>query len=522
MKLLFEKISLRHIDIIFSWLAEPFVREFWDNTQAHKDDIMNFVEGRKTPSNYGSGKYVYWLTSFDNIPFAMFMTFQESYRDSIEQEKIACLSRTGNTYSLDYMIGNSNFLGKGYGAKTLIKFIDYFRKNIDPKADTFLIDPASDNPRAKHVYMKAGFEHIADFIRGGDDCSTGKPHHLLIKQFIPNIRLSPATIADYPTVQNMARFYIYDRTAYMGWECPENGLFECIDFKHYFENSDNKAFLIKILDEIAGFVLLDKMHVFEPVEWNMGEFFVLAKFQGRGVASTVARKIFQEYPGKWEVAVMPENLKAVKFWRKIISEVSRGDYREAFKTGEELTTPANPDPYAMNVFTFNTHHKTTKPKSDISIRFSQASDIPRLVEMSYQKRRSYEKAQPRFWKYAGAQAEISQAKWFEGLLTHDDHIMLTAVRHEKIAGFIIGRLMPAPEVYNPGGLTLMIDDFCLESEELWSSVGRKLIEQLKEKAKDKGAAQILIVCGAHDKPKRQFLIDNNLSIASEWYVGKIA
>ena len=43
MTLSFEKISLRHIDIIFSWLAEPFVQEFWDNTQGHKDDILNFV-----------------------------------------------------------------------------------------------------------------------------------------------------------------------------------------------------------------------------------------------------------------------------------------------------------------------------------------------------------------------------------------------------------------------------------------------------------------------------------------------
>jgi hypothetical protein len=48
----FEKISLRHIDIIFNWLAEPFVQEFWDNTQGHKDDILNFVHGRKEPSNY--------------------------------------------------------------------------------------------------------------------------------------------------------------------------------------------------------------------------------------------------------------------------------------------------------------------------------------------------------------------------------------------------------------------------------------------------------------------------------------
>jgi predicted acetyltransferase/RimJ/RimL family protein N-acetyltransferase len=324
LKIHFEKANLSHVAIIFNWLSQPFVQEFWDNTQTHKDDILNFVNGRKEPSNYCDGKYVYWIASLDGHPFSMLMTIQETAEDHIDDIKLRNLSRTGNTYGVDYMIGDKNYFGKGYGSKTLSEFIDFFRKEFDPKADTFIIDPASDNPRAKHVYMKAGFEHISDFVMSGDVSGTGKPHSLLIKKFSPNVILLPATISDYQTIQNMARFYVYDRTAYMGWECPESGLFECIDFKHYFENSDEKAFLIRIANEIAGFVLLDKMHVIEPVDWNMGEFFVLAKFQGKGVASTVARKIFKEYPGKWSIAVMPENIKALKCWRKIISEASHG------------------------------------------------------------------------------------------------------------------------------------------------------------------------------------------------------
>ncbi|MBY0534089.1 MAG: hypothetical protein K2P31_03895 [Rickettsiaceae bacterium] len=81
--------------------------------------------------------------------------------------------------------------------------------------------------------------------------------------------------------------------------------------------------------------------------------------------------------------------------------------------------------------------------------------------------------------------------------------------------------MPAPKVYNPGGLTVMIDDFCVTSTNLWQSVGVRLIEETKAAAKVKGASQILVVCGAADLPKRKFLTDRNLSIASEWFVGGI-
>ncbi|MBA3534991.1 MAG: hypothetical protein H0T84_00005 [Tatlockia sp.] len=48
-----------------------------------------------------------------------------------------------------------------------------------------------------------------------------------------------------------------------------------------------------------------------------------------------------------------ENLGAVKFWRKIIYDVSQGQFTEVFKTEEELITPENPEPYAMTVFNFN-------------------------------------------------------------------------------------------------------------------------------------------------------------------------
>lgn len=170
--------------------------------------------------------------------------------------------------------------------------------------------------------------------------------------------LLPAKLSDAETIQNMARFYVYDRTPFMGWACPENGLFECIDFKHYLENKNEKAYLIRVNEELAGFVLLDKMQLIQPVDqtpvdWNMGEFFVLAKFQGKGVAKSIALQVFHAHPGKWSVAVMPENIKAVKFWRNIISEVTKGQYSEVFKTEEELKTKENPDPYAMIVFSFD-------------------------------------------------------------------------------------------------------------------------------------------------------------------------
>lgn len=67
----------------------------------------------------------------------------------------------------------------------------------------------------------------------------------------------------------------------------------------------------------------------------------------------------------------------------------------------------------------------------------------------------------------------------------------------------------------------MIADFCVKAEDLCPSVGGKLIENIKREALNRGTAQILVVCGAHDELKRHFLKGLGLSIASEWYVGGI-
>lgn len=336
MKIKFEEVTGAHLDIIFNWLTEPHIMEFWDNTQGHKDDIVNFAEGRKTPSSYSNGQYVYWIAFLEDEAFAMLMTIKETHKEDIGEEKLKRLSKTGHTYGLDYMIGSLKFFGKGYGSKTLSDFIDYFREIIDPKADTFIIDPASDNPKAKHVYMKAGFKHACDFMMEGDVSGAGKAHHLLLKKFEPKISIIKATLNDYPCIQNMARFYVYDLSRECGsissdWTIPEDGLYESFDFKNYFEDPSRKAFLVKVYDEIAGFVLLNQATEDATNNWNIGEFFIIAKFQGAGIAARVAKEIWNMHPGRWEVSVIPSNKSALKFWEKSISEFTYGAFNKQSK-----------------------------------------------------------------------------------------------------------------------------------------------------------------------------------------------
>ena len=514
----FEHVTLADKDTIFQWLKKPHMKEFWDNTESHKEDILNFMNGRIEPSTYFNGVMTYWIGSIDNEPFCFILTSDITPDDTTSDLWKENVSKTGTTYSVDFGIGNEKFLGQGLAAPTLEAFTEFFRENIDPKADTFLIDPADDNPRAKHVYAKAGFKFVGDFVMEGE-AFKGEKACLMVKTLLPFPILIKASLKDYPIIQNLARFSVYDMSRFCGfiseeWVFPTDGLYESFDFKNYFLEDGRHAFLVKVDGELAGFALLNKIGTEPNIDWNMGEFFIIAKFQGKGIAQKVAHQIWEMYPGLWEISVIPENMRALGFWRKSISAYIGENYKEEIKKVDfDSHQPLR------HIFSFDT--KTmTHPSLKILIRKAKEIDIDEMVALSYEKRRNYEKIHPQFWRYAKG-AEKAQGMWFKELLTQDDYILLIAESGNKIVGFIIGHIIKAPDVYDQGGLTVMIDDFCVGSPIKWNLIGGSLLTELKRLSKMQNGVQFVIVCGAHDAPKRYFLENFGLKVASEWYVGGI-
>lgn len=131
------------------------------------------------------------------------------------------------------------------------------------------------------------------------------------------IQLVPTTIENHPTIQNMGRFYVYDMSEYLGseqgWEMPEDGLYECIDFKKYWDEKGSYPFLVRYENEIAGFAIIDKKGSDSTIDFNMAQFFILRKFKNKGIARHVAHLCFDKFPGVWEVMVIPGNEGAYRF-----------------------------------------------------------------------------------------------------------------------------------------------------------------------------------------------------------------
>src|SRR6202022_2299377 len=103
----------------------------------------------------------------------------------------------------------------------------------------------------------------------------------------------------------------------------------------------------------------------------------LAKFQGKDVESHVATVLFDKYPGRWEVTVIPENQTALSFWQKTISHYMQ----EQYQCETKHIRPGQAQPYRV-LFTFDTqlHKEGMSDEKQQNIPVPYNPDINFLTE----------------------------------------------------------------------------------------------------------------------------------------------
>jgi len=143
-------------------------------------------------------------------------------------------------------------------------------------------------------------------------------------------------------------------------------------------------------------------------------------------------------------------------------------------------------------------------------------DVEAVARLADARRRSYEPHQPLFWRPAD-DALARHRTYLRGLVEDPACIFLVVRDDRGVSGFVVGRLVEAPPVYEPGGLTCLVDDFVVADHD-WRVLGVDLLRELARRARERGAVQAVVVSGRHDAAKRDALAAAGLSVASEWWV----
>ncbi len=154
------------------------------------------------------------------------------------------------------------------------------------------------------------------------------------------------------------------------------------------------------------------------------------------------------------------------------------------------------------------------------IREAQPKDLDQIIKLLEDRRRQYESYQPTFWRKA-TDSGIETRSFMQKLMGDADAPFFVLVNDVGLMGFLVAREIAAPPVYEPGGATYLIDDFCVSSSDLWDSVGVHLLEHVSSFVKERGASQVVVVCGDRDFKKAEALRRAGLTIASNWWTAPL-
>lgn len=120
--------------------------------------------------------------------------------------------------------------------------------------------------------------------------------------------------------ENLFNYYLYELSAYSQEDIGSKGTFEMEDISPYYRDERLYPYFITFNEKIVGFILVTSPpYVAEEVDYSVQELFVLPKYRGTNIAKDAVMQIFKLHSGRYEVGMFKSNLKAVKFWTKLIS-----------------------------------------------------------------------------------------------------------------------------------------------------------------------------------------------------------
>jgi predicted acetyltransferase len=156
------------------------------------------------------------------------------------------------------------------------------------------------------------------------------------------ITLTPSSVKEKPILARLMQLYLYDFSEFTNNDVDKFGKYP-FPLTEFWKNPNRRPFLIRVDDQIAGFVLVGLQAtslLTPPKKVNfIAEFFVMKKYRKHGVGEFAARYVFDQFPGDWEVDEIAENLPAQAFWRKIIHRYTHGQFQEVVLDNEDHQGP---------------------------------------------------------------------------------------------------------------------------------------------------------------------------------------
>ncbi|WP_164670242.1 GNAT family N-acetyltransferase [Virgibacillus doumboii] len=143
------------------------------------------------------------------------------------------------------------------------------------------------------------------------------------------LSLEKATKGKESILHNLMQFYIYEFSKFITEiKLEQDGAFKPFNLNRYWENPNFHAFFIKLKDEYVGFALVESESKSFPNTFH--EFFIIAKYSGKGYGKKAATELIRMFPGNWIITQIEANYPAQVFWRSLVYKLTNGSVTERY------------------------------------------------------------------------------------------------------------------------------------------------------------------------------------------------
>ncbi|KUO70905.1 MAG: acetyltransferase [Clostridia bacterium BRH_c25] len=144
-ELILRPLNDTDIDLLTSWLSKDYILKWYHDA----DEWLVEINER-----HGAYSWIHHFIVMDCKTPIGFCQYYDCY-DAKDMEDWYDVTTQGDTFSIDYLIGNEAYLGKGYG-KALVKLLSDTIQTVE-NAKRIIVQPETENLASNHVLVANGY-----------------------------------------------------------------------------------------------------------------------------------------------------------------------------------------------------------------------------------------------------------------------------------------------------------------------------------------------------------------------------
>lgn len=145
--IVFRTVEDTDIDLLADWLNKEYILKWYHDAA----DWLHEIRERNN-----SFTWIHHFIVMEGQTPIGFCQYYDCY-DANDMEDWYSVIQRGDTYSIDYLIGNEAYLGKGYG-KSIVKLLTDTIQ-CKEQARQIIVQPEQDNYASNHVLMANGYAY---------------------------------------------------------------------------------------------------------------------------------------------------------------------------------------------------------------------------------------------------------------------------------------------------------------------------------------------------------------------------